>query len=106
MAMCIGVEAAVYAYSGQYRTPILASAYANVVSLVVGIPLTFLGAIDPTWFVLPTIVSILVEYWAVKVGAKWLENSPGSIRGSPIFWGNLLSNVILFGLLYVAIKKQ
>ena len=105
MVMCIGVEASVYAYTGQYRRPFLASTYANFVSLIFGIPLSFFGAADPTWFVLPTFVSILVEYWALRAVAKWFENSPGSIKGSPIFWGNLLSNLILFGLLYVAVKK-
>jgi len=106
MAMCISVEASVYAYSGQYRRPVLASTYSNFISLIFGIPLSFLGAVDPTWFVLPTIVSVCVEYWVLRAGAKWFENCSGSIKGSPIFWGNLLSNLILLGLFFVAVKKQ
>ena len=106
MIMCIGVEASVFAYSGQYSRPILASAYANTLSLIAGIPLSLLGAVDPTWFVLPTLVSILIEWWVIKGRRRWFEKGTGSITRSPVIWGNVVSNLILVGLLYVAVKKQ
>jgi hypothetical protein len=106
MSMCIGVEAAVYRYSRQYKRPLCASVYANFITLVLGIPLGLLGAVDPTWFVLPTLASIVLEYWAIRGRKGWFETAPGAITASPIIWGNLLSNAILVGLLFVAMKKQ
>jgi hypothetical protein len=38
MGMCIAVERAIFHYSKQYRRPFWASAYANIVSLVLGYP--------------------------------------------------------------------
>ena len=106
MVMCVTVEALVFRYSGQYRRPFLASLFVNVVSLLAGLPLGLLGAIDPTWFVLPTIASIFVELFVIRVSAKWSERAQGSIKSSPVFWANVLTNIILLGLLYVAFKKQ
>jgi len=104
MTMCILIEAAVFLYSGQYRRPFLASVYANVLSMLAGFPLAFLGAFDPTWFIAPTILSIIIELLLIRSGHAWFEAANGTIKASPIFWGNVLTNAIMLGLLLYAVK--
>jgi hypothetical protein len=107
MAMCVSVEWAVYRYSRQYRRPLLASAFSNSVSLVAGVPLTLLGAIDPTWFVLPTIASIVIERMAIGwIGRFVLAENITAVRGGPVIWGNVVTNVMLVALLFVANLKS
>jgi hypothetical protein len=78
MVMCVAVEAAFFHYSGMFKRPIVASALANIASLIVGIPLAFLGAIDPTRVVLATVVSIICEGYVLK----WLPESVGVSRAA------------------------
>lgn len=105
MFMCVGVEAAVYAYSGQYKKPVLASLYANVISLIFGIPFGLLALVDPTPFALPTIASIVIEYWSIQTRRNWFEAKQDSITQNPIILGNILSNLILVGLIILVVKR-
>jgi hypothetical protein len=105
MAMCVSVEWAAYRYTGRFRRPFLASAVSNTVSLLAGIPLAFLGAVDPTWFILPTVVSIGVEYMTIAAMANQVLADPDGRVGWPVVWANVLSNLMLVGLLYVAWLK-
>ena len=107
MFMCVSVEWAVYRYFRSYRRPFVASALSNTVSLIVGIPLSLLGAFDPTWFVLPTIASILVEYWSIRAICRFvLADASAKVAASPVIWGNVASNLMLIGLIYIAYLKS
>lgn len=99
MIMCVLIEGAVFKYSLQYRRPFLASLYANTISLLAGIPLALLGAVDPTGFVLATAVSIIIEYYAIRGREQWFESAPSKIRLGPILTGNLVTNGVMFGFL-------
>jgi len=108
MCMCIGIEGAIYRYLGLFHRPFLASTYANVWSLFAGIPLALAGAVDPTLFVLPTVLSILVEWLVLK---RYRRLHPGPARDPaaplrPIFWpvvvSNVLTNLIMFAYLFRA----
>lgn len=111
MVMCIGVEAAIYRYMGLFNRPVWTSAYLNFLSLLLGVPLGFLGAFDPTWFVLPTIASALSEGWLAshlpaRLGIRLSKPvSHRSIYGR-VFLANLVSNVIMLVYLFVAIWKS
>lgn len=106
MAMCISVEWAVYRYFRRFRRPLAASAFSNTVSLVVGIPLAFLGALDPTWFLLPTVVSIGVEYHAIAAIGRHVLKDPDGRFAFPVLFANVVSNAMLAGLLYIAYLKS
>lgn len=108
MFMCIGIEGAIYRYLDLFYRPLIASAYANVWSLFAGIPLIFVGSIDPTLVVSPTIVSILVEWFVLR---RYRRFHPGPAKDPatpprPIFWpvvlSNVLTNVIMFVYLFRA----
>lgn len=111
MVMCVGVEAAIYHYMGLFNRPVWTSAYLNFLSLLLGVPLSFLGAFDPTWFVLPTIASALSEGWLAshlpaRLGIRL--SKPASHRSiyGHVFLANLVSNVIMLVYLFVAIWKS
>ncbi len=107
MFMCVGVEWAVYRHSRAYRRPFVASAVSNAVSLVDGIPLALLGVIDPTLVVLPTVVSVFTEYLAIRAVSRFvLADCNAKFSASPVIWGNVVSNLMLIGLLYVALLKS
>ena len=115
MSMCIGVEAAIYAYAGCVRNPIRTSAIANTVSLIAGIPLALLFALLADGFeiydsvfvlvVLPTLVSIGIEGFVVSWRAK-----PGIPHRRLRAWAvaivaNVLTNIILAFYLYVGFRR-
>jgi hypothetical protein len=105
MFMCIFVEGAIYKYWRLFSKPFAVSAYLNTVSLICGIPLIFLGALDPTWFVMPTAVSAFVEAFCGRRLPHFLR-APGlwKTRRGPFYWkiflANLVSNAIMFAYLY------
>ncbi len=99
MLMCISVEGAVYRYSGEYRRPFLAGAYANTVSLIAGVPLSFLFFFDPTYFTLPAVASIFIEFWAILLARKYFLVDGARPRKAPIIWGNVMTNLIMLGYL-------
>lgn len=106
MCLCILVEWAVYRYSKQYARPLLASLISNTVSLIAGIPLTLLAVIDPAWFILPTIISIVVEYWTiVSIRRYVLAKGIEKVSVAPVLWGNVLSNVMMLCLVYLSYLK-
>jgi hypothetical protein len=101
MLMCVGIEGVIYRYAGLFRRPFLVSLIANVISLIIGVPLALLGAIDPTWFVLPTIVSIIFEGLVIR----WLPQSLQAVNPATpesrrrifraVIWSNILTNLIM-----------
>jgi hypothetical protein len=95
MAMCILVEAAIYRYVQTYKRPLLASIGANVVSLVVGIPLALLGLFDPTMFLVPTVASIFVEYYFLRSIARFVLVPGKPVTLPPVVWGNIVTNLIM-----------
>ena len=105
MFMCIGIEAVICKYAKILKRPFFCSLIANIGSLIAGGPLIFLGAIDPTFFLLPTFVSILVEVAVIR----YLPLSIGIITtNKKEFWrvylwiigANILTNLIMVGYLY------
>jgi len=107
MVMCITIEGAIYHYLQIFHRPFVGSLVANVISLVAGIPLALLGAIDPTWVILPTIVSIWVELVVLKRFRRKgnpLEAAEISSRNitMPVIGANILTNGLMF--LYVAMS--
>lgn len=105
MFMCIGIEGAIYRYLNLFARPILASVTANFVSLVLGFPLILVGAIDPTGVLIPTVLSIFVE-WLVLKRFQRPALAPASdalaIQRSillPVLRSNVLTNFIMLGYL-------
>lgn len=110
MFMCIGVEAAIYRYVGLFRRPILASIVANAVSLVLGFPLAILGAVDPTWVILPTAVSIISEGIVLDFlpGSIGLTSETQKLKSK--FWrvvifANVATNVLMMLYLLLAAHR-
>jgi hypothetical protein len=117
MVMCISVEGFVFLYSREYRRPFAASAYANIVSLVLGYPVLFflflsLGSLFPllgedySLFSLGfslgcTIGSFFIEYHALKLKPmrRFFLCETDKISFKPVLLGNLLTNLIM--LIYI-----
>ena len=100
MAMCIGIEGAIYHYLQLFEKPYYGSIVANTVSLFAGVPLVFLGAFDPTLFVLPTIVSIWVELMVLRnFKRKQLQEESLDTKQKkidhPVIYSNILTNLIM-----------
>jgi uncharacterized membrane protein YozB (DUF420 family) len=100
MVMCITIEGAIYHYLQIFHRPFVGSLVANVVSLVAGIPLALLAAIDPTWVLLPTVASILIEYAVLKRFRKkvTLPNSQETTHRDisvPVVTANILTNIFM-----------
>ena len=100
MFMCVCIEGAIYHYVGMFRRPLVSSLAANIFSLILGIPLMFLGAIDPTWFVLPTTVSILCEALLLlrlpaSIGLKDSERGNKGKFWLTVLIANILTNFII-----------
>lgn len=110
MFMCIFVEGAIYKYWRLFNKPFWVSAYVNTISLVLGIPISLLGAIDPTWVVIPTIASTLIEaFFARRLPRILRQRGLWKTRRGVFYWrvfvANLVSNAIMFGYLYVSYRK-
>lgn len=95
MLMCVGIEGAIFHYLKLLRRPYLASLVANLVSLVLGIPLGIIGIIDPTFFILPTILSILIEYYVLKCFNAPPEATKQRKLFFPVVGSNILTNIML-----------
>ena len=105
MLMCIFVEGFIYKYWRLFSKPFWVSAYVNTISLIFGSPLSFLGIIDPTWVILPTLGSTLIEGYFARRLPKCLrpkglwKNKRGTFYAR-IFLANLISNAIMFAYLF------
>jgi hypothetical protein len=106
MVMCITIEGAIYHYLQILHRPFVGSLVANVISLVAGVPLGIVGIIDPTWVILPTIVSIWVELVVLKRFRRKgypLEAAEISNKNitMPVIGANILTNglMILYGII-------
>ena len=106
MLMCVLVEGAIYRYTMRFRRPFLASLGANAISLLAGIPLAFLAVLDPTWFVLATAVSILVEYYFLRGRIGRFVLVQGKLLSFwPVLWANVVTNVLMVAYLWFAIGR-
>ena len=110
MFMCIGIEGAIYYYLGLFVRPYVASALANIISLVLGIPLVLIGIVDPTLVVIPTILSIAIEL--LVLGRFRLQPAPqeGNVAGMrriawPAIGANILTNALLVVYMFIASIK-
>ena len=103
MFMCVGIEAAIYKYLNLFKYPVRYSLIANIISLFAGIPLSLIGIIDPTWFVVPTMISIYVEWLYLKNKL----NNPGELKCNPfaaVVGANILTNIILYSYTVIALR--
>ena len=94
MFMCVGIEAAIYRYYSLFAAPLRNSFTANVISLIAGIPLAFLGAVDPTGFVMPTVISIYVEWLYLRFRLR--DAVPKRKAFIVVIGANVLTNIILY----------
>lgn len=107
MVMCITIEGAIYHYLQIFHRPYVGSLVANVVSLVAGVPLGIVGITDPTWVILPTMVSIWVELVVLKrfrrkdCPPEAAELSNKNIT-MPVIGANMLTNGLM--ILYMMMK--
>jgi hypothetical protein len=104
MFMCVGIEGAIFLYAGLFKHPILVSLIANIASLIAGTPLVFVGALDPTYFVLPTLLSIMVEILVIRflpASIAIADKNVASFRRMYcwVIAVNVLTNLIMVGYL-------
>lgn len=110
MFMCIGIEGAIYHYKSLFVHPYVASTVANFVSLVMGMPLGILGALDPTRVLGPTIMSIWIEVLVLRRFKPRPESQGGpcDFKKSitrPVVGANILTNLILLAYWAISIAK-
>ncbi len=110
MVMCIAVEGAIYRYLQLFSKPFLVSGVLNLLSLLLGIPLALVGVIDPSWFLLPTLLSALSEGFLARHLPRLFKAQAAREIGRGEMYGrvllaNLVSNFIMFGYLFVAFFK-
>jgi hypothetical protein len=110
MFMCILVEGAIYKYWRLFAKPFQVSTYLNVVSLFFGIPLSLLGALDPTWVILPTIASTLIEgFFAWRLPRILRFRGLRKTKRGRLYWkifiANVVSNAIMFGYIFISFEK-
>ena len=111
MFMCVLIEGAIYKYLLLFNRPVLASLYLNSVSLILGIPLSILAVIDPTWCILPTLASTLSEGFAGRHLPKLLKiRVIRELSRSSFYWkvfvANLITNLIMVAYLYISVWKS
>ena len=105
MFMCIGIEGAIYHYKNLFIRPFIASTVANFISLIMGVPLAFIGALDPTLIIGPTILSIWIEILVLRrfKPKPESEGGPRDFKKSisrPAVIGNVLTNLVLLAFLF------
>jgi len=105
MLMCIGIEGAIYHYKNLFIHPYIACIAANFVSLIMGVPLAFIGALDPTLVIGPTILSIWIEILVLSrfKPKPESEGGPREFKKSisrPVIIANVLTNLILLAYLF------
>jgi hypothetical protein len=114
MFICIGIEGAIYAYTGFIRNPIRTSAIANTVSLIAGFPLglafaaladAFPGHEGVSLLLLPTLASIGIEGIVVSAQAKPETPHPRLRAWGVVIVANVLTNIILWIYLYMGMRN-
>jgi hypothetical protein len=105
MLMCIGIEGAIYHYKNLFIHPYIACTVANVVSLLMGVPLAIFGAFDPTLVIGPTILSIWIEILVLRrfKPKPESEGGPRDFKKSisrPAVIANVLTNLVLLAFLF------
>ena len=105
MFMCIGIEGAIYHYKNLFIHPYIASTVANFVSLIMGIPLALVGALDPTLVIGPTILSIYIEIVVLRrfKPKPESEGGPRDFKKSilrPAIIANVITNLLLLAYLF------
>jgi len=97
--VCVGIEAAIYRYLPRFEHPYRDSIVANSISTVLGIPLAFLGLPFGDIIIIPTLASIISEGTIICFMERSGRMQHGKSIFWPVFWSNILSNAMIFGLL-------
>ena len=105
MSMCICIEGAIYHYKNLFMRPFIAITVANFACLIMGVPLAFIGAFDPTLVIGPTILSIWIEIFVLRRFKPRPESEvgPRDFKKSisrPAIIANVLTNLIILAYLF------
>lgn len=109
MVICVGIEGFAYRYFRTFSRPFRLSLEANVVSAILGVPATLLGVIFTgeigDIFVVPTLLTILIEFLYLYWRAPGVSGHslPGQHQTAVVIGSNILTNIVLFGALTLAV---
>lgn len=104
MFMCVFIEGAFYKYWKLFDRPILVSLVLNTITLVLGFPLGLVAVIDPSWFIIPTILSAIAEGF---FGKLFLKQKPiPKYYWLKILFTNLITNIIIVGYILIAVARS